>query len=79
MGTLIPFFLAVGAVRVLSPATAGIAATSEPPFAAAFAWVFLGQALTGAQLVGMAMVVVAVILAQRASAEREAAVLEFSA
>ena len=79
VGTLIPFFLAVGAVRVLSPATAGIAATSEPPFAAAFAWVFLGQALTGAQLVGMAMVVVAVILAQRASAEREATVLEFSA
>jgi drug/metabolite transporter, DME family len=42
VGTLLPFALAVGAVRVVSAASAGIAATSEPVFAAAFAWVLLG-------------------------------------
>jgi drug/metabolite transporter (DMT)-like permease len=68
LGTLIPFFLAVGAVRVLSPATAGIAATSEPPFAAAFAWIFLGQHLAGVQLLGGVLVLAGVVLAQRAAA-----------
>src|SRR6266545_2932391 len=38
VGTLLPFFLAVAAVRVVSAATAGIAATFEPVFAATFAW-----------------------------------------
>jgi drug/metabolite transporter, DME family len=65
VGTLIPFFLAVGALRVLSPATAGIAATVEPPFAAAFAWLFLGQHLSLVQIAGGILVLVGVVLAQR--------------
>ncbi|HKE98605.1 MAG TPA: EamA family transporter [Actinomycetes bacterium] len=64
VGTLIPFFLEVGAVRVLPAALVGIAATAEPVFAAAFAWVLLSQELTGAQLAGGALVVVGVALAQ---------------
>jgi drug/metabolite transporter (DMT)-like permease len=67
-GTLLPFFLAVGAVRVLTPATAGIAATVEPPFAAAFAWIFLGESLTPPQIVGAALVVMGVVVAQRVAA-----------
>ncbi len=77
VGTLIPFFLAVGAVRVLTPAAAGIAATVEPPFAAAFAWVLLGQHLSGEQLVGGGLVVTGVIVAHRLHAgTKEAAPLE---
>ena len=68
VGTLVPFFLAVGAVRVLSPATAGIAASVEPPAAAFLAWVFLGQHLTAVQIVGGALVVMGVILAHRTAA-----------
>jgi drug/metabolite transporter (DMT)-like permease len=68
VGTLLPFALAVGAVRVISAATAGIAATSEPVFAVAFAWVLLGQRLDPAQLVGAALVVAGVVLAQLAAA-----------
>src|SRR5438309_1064251 len=52
VGTLIPFFLAVGAVRVLSPAMAGIAATVAPPAAAAFASNFLGLHLSVVQTAG---------------------------
>jgi drug/metabolite transporter, DME family len=70
VGTLVPFFLSVGAVRVLSLATAGIAATVEPPFAAAFAWILLGQRLTPVQLVGGLLVLAGVVLA-RASITRE--------
>jgi drug/metabolite transporter (DMT)-like permease len=65
LGTLIPFFLAVGAVRILSPAAAGIAATVEPPFAAAFAWIFLGQHLSAVQLLGGGLVVAGVVVAHR--------------
>jgi drug/metabolite transporter (DMT)-like permease len=68
LGTLLPFALAVGAVRVISAATAGIAATAEPVFAAAFAWLLLGQHLTPAQLAGGLLVVIGVILAQLAAA-----------
>jgi drug/metabolite transporter, DME family len=63
VGTLVPFFLAVGAVRVLSPATAGIAATVEPPAAALFAWVFLDQRLAPVQLLGGGLVLAGVALA----------------
>jgi drug/metabolite transporter (DMT)-like permease len=70
VGTLIPFFLAVAAVRVLSPVATGIAATVEPPFAAAFAWLFLGQHLTFVQVLGGLLVLVGVVLAQRAPAAR---------
>jgi drug/metabolite transporter, DME family len=63
VGTLLPFFLAVGAVRVLSPATAGIAATVEPPAAALFAWIFLGQHLSPVQLAGGILVIVGVAVA----------------
>src|SRR5829696_6696402 len=73
VGTLVPFALAVGAVRVVSAATAGIAATSEPVFAVGFAWVLLGQRLNLAQLAGAALVVAGVVLAQLASASRAAA------
>jgi drug/metabolite transporter (DMT)-like permease len=68
VGTLLPFALAVGAVRVISAATAGIAATSEPVFAAAFAWVLLDQRLAPPQLAGGALVVAGVVLAQLAAA-----------
>ena len=80
VGTLIPFFLAVGAVPVLSPATAAIVATVEPPFAAAFAWLFLGQRLTVVQLVGGLLVLTGVALAQRmVSLSRDALAVEPSA
>jgi drug/metabolite transporter (DMT)-like permease len=65
VGTLVPFFLAVGAVRVLLPATAGIAATVEPPAAAFFAWLFLDQSLAPVQLLGGALVMMGVALAYR--------------
>ena len=68
VGTLIPFALAVGAVRVISAAAAGIAATAEPVFAAAFAWLLLGQRLSAGQLAGGALVVAGVAVARVAAA-----------
>jgi drug/metabolite transporter (DMT)-like permease len=73
VGTLVPFFLEVGALRVLPAALVGIAATSEPVFAAAFAWMLLSERLTGTQLAGGALVVAGVALAQATHARRDRA------
>jgi drug/metabolite transporter (DMT)-like permease len=79
LGTLLPFFLAVTAIPVLTPALAGIGATVEPPFAAAFAWIFLGQYLGVVQIAGGVLVLLGVVLAQRASTlSREALLVEQS-
>ena len=67
LATLLPFFLAVWAMRILPPTTAGVAATVEPPFATFFAWLLLGQSLSGWQVLGAGLVIVGVALAQRAS------------
>jgi drug/metabolite transporter (DMT)-like permease len=64
LGTLLPFFLVLSALRVISAVVAGIAATTEPVFAAALAWLLLGQSLGPAQVVGAALVVIGVLLAQ---------------
>ena len=64
VGTLLPFALTVAALRWISSALAGIATTTEPVLAAALAWVFLGQALSVAQLIGGALVVAGVLTAQ---------------
>jgi len=70
VGTLLPFLLAVSAVRVISAALAGIAATFEPVFAAALAWILLGQQLGALQLLGGALVVGGVVIAQLSRTSR---------
>lgn len=74
VGTLVPFFLAVAALRVISSALAGIAATTEPVFASALAFLLLGQQLSVPQLLGGALVVAGVVLAQLQRAEPAEAV-----
>ena len=72
VGTLLPFFLEVSALRILPAATVGIALTTEPLFAAGFAWLLLGQALGTGQLAGGALVVAGVVLAHLSEAARRA-------
>ena len=60
-GTLLPFLAFVWAVAHLRAERAAIGATLEPVLAALGAWIWLGQRLTAAQLVGGALVIVAVL------------------
>ena len=64
VGTLFPFLLVVNALRRLPAAVAGIAATTEPVFAAGLAWLLLNQSLSALQLLGGGLVVGGVALAQ---------------
>lgn len=71
-GTLGPFFLFAWGVARVGAERAAIAATLEPVFAAAVAWVWLRQTLSTSQLVGGALVVGAVsfLQAQRRKAPK---------
>jgi drug/metabolite transporter, DME family len=69
-GTLVPFLLYVWAVAHVRAERAAIAATLEPVVAALAAWTWLGQRLTVTQIVGGALVILAVLgLARRPDAE----------
>ena len=63
-GTLAPFFLFAWGVRRVRAERAAIVATLEPVIAAAVAWAWLGQHLSGLQVAGGSLVVGAVISLQ---------------
>jgi drug/metabolite transporter (DMT)-like permease len=66
LGTIIPFFLLVSALRHVSATTAGIVAMLEPVVGALVGWAWLGETLDGVQLGGAAVVLAAIGLAQTA-------------
>jgi drug/metabolite transporter (DMT)-like permease len=68
LGALVPFWLSIAALPHLSPTTAGLVATVEPVFAAAVAWLALGQVLSGWQVAGGVVVLTGIALAQTARA-----------
>ena len=66
LGTMIPFFLLVSALRHISATRAGIVAMLEPVVGAVVGWAWLSESLDGVQLFGAAVVLVAIGLAQTA-------------
>src|SRR5205823_3992837 len=66
LGTIVPFFLLVSALRHLSASRVAIVAMLEPVAGAFVAWAWLGESLSGFQLVGAAVVLAAIALAQTA-------------
>ncbi len=66
LGTIVPFFLLVSALRHLSATRVGIVAMLEPVAGALVAWAWLGESLAGVQLVGAGVVLAAIVLAQTA-------------
>jgi len=66
LGAIVPFWFSIAALPHLSPTTAGLVATVEPVFASVVAWVWLGQVLSGWQVLGGAVVLTGIGLAQTA-------------
>jgi drug/metabolite transporter (DMT)-like permease len=66
LGTIVPFFLLVSALRHLSATRVGIVAMLEPVAGALIAWIWLAEGLGGVQLVGAGVVLAAIVLAQTA-------------
>jgi drug/metabolite transporter (DMT)-like permease len=66
LGTIVPFFLIVGSMRHITATRAGITAMVEPVVASLAAWGWLGETLGATQLVGGAIVLAGIVLAQSA-------------
>ena len=66
LGTIVPFFLLVSALRHLRATTVGIVAMLEPVVGALVGWAWLSEALGGVQLAGAAVVLAAIAIAQTA-------------
>jgi drug/metabolite transporter (DMT)-like permease len=66
VGTMITFSLLTGALRHLSATRASIVATLEPVVATVIAWLWLGETLGAMQLVGGAIVLAGIFVAQSA-------------
>jgi len=66
VGTMITFSLLTGALRHIGATRASIVATLEPVIATVVAWVWLGETFGTAQLVGGAVVLAGIFLAQSA-------------
>ena len=66
VGTILPFLLLVGALRHVSATRVGVTAMFEPVAGALVAYAWLGESLSAAQLIGGAVVLSGILLAQTA-------------
>jgi drug/metabolite transporter (DMT)-like permease len=68
VGTVIPYLLTVTGIRELSASTSSVIGMIEPIFAGAIAWWLLNEAFNTVQLIGSAIVLVGIYLADKAKA-----------
>ena len=66
LGTVVPYTLVLGGLKVIGAARAGLIGMIEPVVASAAAWAVLGEAMTAVQLVGGVVVLGGVALAETA-------------
>ena len=66
LGTIVPFWLVLAAIRHIGAAGASIIGMIEPFIASIVAWVVLGEILTPAQMLGGAVILTGVVIAERA-------------
>jgi drug/metabolite transporter (DMT)-like permease len=66
LGSIIPFALVVAALPRIGATRTAIVAMLEPVFAILVAWVWLGESLNAIQLVGAALTLAGIALAQTA-------------
>jgi drug/metabolite transporter (DMT)-like permease len=64
LGTIAPFVLSIASLRHLPAVTVGVIAMFEPVAASVVAWVWLDETLAVSQLVGGAIVLVGIVLAE---------------
>ena len=66
MGTIVPYMFVISGLRLLSASTASVFGMMEPVFAGIFAWMWLQQSWNGIQLIGAAIVLIGIYIADRA-------------
>jgi drug/metabolite transporter (DMT)-like permease len=72
IGTVIPYLLTVTGIRELSASTGSVIGMIEPLFAGAIAWWLLNEAFNTIQLIGCAVLLVGIYLADKARSQVKA-------
>ncbi|HEY0165695.1 MAG TPA: EamA family transporter [Jatrophihabitans sp.] len=67
LGTFAPFLLFAWGTARLGPETGALSISLEPVFAAALAWIWLGQSLAGMQILGAVAILAGIVRVQSAS------------
>ncbi len=70
MGTVVPFWLVVASMRHLRASQASVVGLTEPLLAILIAWLVLSESLAIVQLVGGALILTGVVLAERSRQQR---------
>ena len=65
-GTMVPYLLVVGGIRLLSASTSSVIGMLEPVIAGAFAWIWLSQSWSAIQIFGGLIVLIGIYIADRA-------------
>jgi drug/metabolite transporter (DMT)-like permease len=65
-GTVVPYMLVLSGMKLLTASTSSVIGMLEPVIAGAFAWIWFGQSWDVVQLIGAAIVLVGIYLADRA-------------
>lgn len=65
-GTVTPYLLVLSGMKLLSASTSSVIGMLEPVIAGAFAWIWFGQNWDAIQLIGAAIVLTGIYLADRA-------------
>ena len=68
-GTMVPYLFVVGGVRRLSASTSSVIGMLEPVIAGGFAWLWLSQSWSAIQLIGGAIVLIGIYIADRAKSK----------
>ncbi len=66
MGTIVPYLFVIGGLRLLSESTSSVIGMLEPVLAGVFAWIWLKQSWNSVQLLGAAVVLVGIYIADNA-------------
>jgi len=65
MGTVLPYVLVLSGIKLLSASTSSVIGMLEPVFAGIFAWIWIGESWNVIQLIGGAIVIAGIYLADK--------------
>jgi hypothetical protein len=68
LGTMVPYLFVINGIRRINASTSSVIGMLEPVLAGAFAWVWLSQSWSAIQLLGGAIVLVGIYIADRTKA-----------
>jgi drug/metabolite transporter (DMT)-like permease len=71
MGTIVPYLFVISGLRLLSESKSSVLGMLEPVFAGALAWIWLGQSWDAMQLLGAAIVLTGIYLADRSKSSAQ--------